>query len=54
MIATLEQNELDGEESFVDAASMSLPELADHIEQTHHAYLRSELPRLMKLTQKVA
>src|SRR3954463_10441853 len=26
--------------------AMSLAELADHIEQTHHAYLKRELPRL--------
>ena len=30
------------EKSIVDAASMSLTELADHIEQMHHAYLRKE------------
>lgn len=42
------------EESYVDAAAMSLTKLADHIEQTHHAYLRSELPRLKALTEKVA
>ncbi len=41
-------------ESFVDAAAMSLTELADHIEQTHHAYLRREFPRLDWMTQKVA
>lgn len=38
----------------VDAASMSLIELADHIENTHHTYLRNELPRLDTLTDKVA
>lgn len=32
----------------------SLTELAGHIEQTHHAYLRQELPRLDFLTHKVA
>ena len=42
------------EESVIDAASMSLTELADHIEQTHHHYLRSELPRLDGMTEKVA
>jgi regulator of cell morphogenesis and NO signaling len=41
-------------EDFPDAAAMSLTELADHIEQTHHAYLRREFPRLDWLTQKVA
>lgn len=40
--------------SVVDPAAMSLTELADHIEQTHHAYLRSEFPRLDMLTKKVA
>lgn len=42
------------DESFVDAAAMSLTDLANHIEQTHHAYLRSEFPRLLHLTSKVA
>jgi len=36
-----------------DAAAMSLTELADHIEQTHHVYLRSELPRLAAMTGEV-
>lgn len=40
--------------SFVDADAMGLTELADHIEQTHHVYLRSELPRLDQITAKVA
>ncbi len=31
----------------------SLTELCDHIEQTHHAYLKSELPRLSELIDKV-
>lgn len=38
----------------VDARAMSLTELADHIQQTHHAYLREELPRIEGLTKKVA
>jgi regulator of cell morphogenesis and NO signaling len=38
----------------VDAAAMSLTELADHIERTHHAYLRDALPRLDMLTERVA
>jgi regulator of cell morphogenesis and NO signaling len=42
------------EEVVVDVAGMLLTELADHIEQTHHAYLRSELPRLDAMTEKVA
>jgi regulator of cell morphogenesis and NO signaling len=31
-----------------------LKDLCDHIEQTHHAYLRTELPRLSKMVKKVA
>src|SRR5215217_6454151 len=32
----------------------TLTALADHIEQTHHAYLKNELPRLEYLVNKVA
>lgn len=32
---------------------MTLAQLADHIEQTHHAHLRSELPRLQGLMARV-
>lgn len=39
--------------TLVDADAMSLTELADHIQQKHHAYLWAELPRLDALTQKV-
>lgn len=38
----------------VNAAAMSLTQLADHIETTHHAYLKTEMPRLMELAVKVA
>jgi regulator of cell morphogenesis and NO signaling len=38
----------------VDAAAMSLTELADHIETTHHAYLKEELPRLVEMAERVA
>lgn len=37
-----------------DPDTMGLTELADHIEQTHHAYLRQELPRLNAMAHKVA
>ena len=37
-----------------DWSAMGLTRLADHIEQTHHGYLRQELPRLDFLTRKVA
>jgi regulator of cell morphogenesis and NO signaling len=54
-LALLEQSasETDGE-PIVDAAAMSLSDLIDHIHEAHHAYLRSELPRLNGLTEKVA
>lgn len=54
-LATLEEaaSANDGE-PVVDAVAMSLTELADHIETTHHAYLREELPRLNMLTERVA
>lgn len=35
-------------------SSASVTDLCDHIEQTHHAYLKQELPRLELLTTKVA
>src|SRR5688572_25499828 len=38
----------------VDAAGMSLTHLADHIEQTHHAWLKREVPRLAAIAEKVA
>lgn len=37
----------------VDWSVRSMTELADHIEQTHHAFLREELPRLETLGKKV-
>ncbi|MBI2343267.1 MAG: iron-sulfur cluster repair di-iron protein [Deltaproteobacteria bacterium] len=43
-----------GEPHPVDPATLSLSALADHIEQTHHRYLRREFPRLDTLTEKVA
>lgn len=42
------------ENRLIDADAMGLAELADHIEHTHHAYLREELPRLEYMTRKVA
>ena len=37
-----------------DWAAATLSELADHIEQKHHDYLKQELPRLEALSRKVA
>ena len=36
------------------ASSMTLSQLCDHIERTHHAYLHSELPRVGAMAKKVA
>jgi regulator of cell morphogenesis and NO signaling len=41
-------------DSIADVADMTLTDLVDHIEDTHHAYLRKELPRLAELAGKVA
>ena len=38
----------------VDPAAMSLTALADHIEQTHHRYVRAELPDLIEKADRVA
>ena len=40
--------------SEADYGTMSMTELADHIETTHHVYLRRELSRLEQMVQKVA
>lgn len=38
----------------IDPDSLSLTALADHIERVHHGYLRTELPRLDAITEKVS
>lgn len=38
----------------IDWAAQGPAALAEHIEQTHHAYLKRELPRITALTTKVA
>lgn len=45
--------EADAGEDATDFAAMPAGALADHIEQTHHAYLRQELPRLAGMLDKV-
>jgi len=37
-----------------NAAGMTLTQLADHIESTHHAYTKTELPRLVEMAERVA
>jgi regulator of cell morphogenesis and NO signaling len=38
----------------VDVTALTLTQLADHIEQTHHTYLKAELPRLVEMAGRVA
>lgn len=42
------------QEDATDYALMKLDDLVEHIVSTHHAYLRRELPRLEKMSKKVA
>lgn len=39
--------------SLQDLAHLTPAAVADHVEQTHHTYLRDELPRLSELAQRV-
>jgi regulator of cell morphogenesis and NO signaling len=41
-------------ETETDWSTRTMTELADHIEATHHAYLKQELPRVEALAEKVA
>jgi regulator of cell morphogenesis and NO signaling len=43
-----------GGEAGPDWSQASISELVDHIVETHHGYLRAELPRLSFLVEKVA
>lgn len=49
----LEQAITEDEDSTENWLDASLTELCDHIEQTHHAYLKDELPRLTEMVAKV-
>lgn len=40
--------------SELDVSAYSLTELADHIERTHHNYVKAELPRLCEMADRVA
>jgi len=48
--ADTEAEQLDS--SLVDADTLGLAELADHIVKTHHAFVRNELPRLDQMTTR--
>ena len=53
-LAALAAAPLRGLTDVVDAAAMTLTELADHIEATHHAYLKADLPILVEQADRVA
>lgn len=54
LLATLAQAAAMPSETGVNAAAMTLTSLVEHIEATHHGYLKTELPRLEAMTKKVA
>lgn len=54
VIAELERRETGQTGGEAGLTGMGLDELVDHIVETHHAYLREELPRLSFLVDKVA
>ena len=53
-LATLQAAAADAAGGGVEPGALTLTALADHIEATHHTYLRTELPRLAAMTAKVA
>ncbi len=53
VVLQLEQSLVDEEPPTQDWSHAPLADLCDHIEQTHHAYLKVELPRLTKIVAKV-
>lgn len=54
VVSELEQEQAAPRQGERNWASASLTDLCDHIEETHHEYLKEELPRLEFLTAKVA
>lgn len=52
--ADVDPDEVASPEEGEDWTNAPLPALIDHIVDTHHAYLRRELPRLQGLLEKVA
>jgi regulator of cell morphogenesis and NO signaling len=53
VLAQLEKLATSGDNSRDSWLSAPLAALCDHIEQTHHAYLKAELPRLTAMIDKV-
>lgn len=53
VLAALEEAAVDGREQARDWSKASLESICNHIVETHHAYIRAELPRLEAFAQKV-
>jgi regulator of cell morphogenesis and NO signaling len=55
VVAGLEQGDQGRENNLprIDVSEMSLTELVNHIEKTHHAYVLEELPRLAEMMRNV-
>lgn len=54
MMAALEAEAAGVPASLENPAELSLSELADHIVETHHGFLRRELPRIHAMAERVA
>jgi regulator of cell morphogenesis and NO signaling len=53
VLQQLEQSVTEDEQSSRNWLNAPLTELCDHIEKSHHAYLKEELPRLTEMVAKV-
>ncbi|KKM59920.1 hypothetical protein LCGC14_1547030, partial [marine sediment metagenome] len=47
-----EINDLKKDEAIVDVDNLSLTELVDHIESTHHVFMKKEIPDILALLDK--
>lgn len=54
VVRALAADEAGPDRGGVDAGGMTLTQLCDHVEQTHHAYLHAELPRVGAMAKRVA
>jgi regulator of cell morphogenesis and NO signaling len=56
VLAAIEQatNDTEARTATTDWTNASLTELVEHINATHHVYVKTEIPRILQLTAKVA
>ncbi len=54
VIEQLQAEEVQPSENTTNPAKLPIPELADYIVNRHHAFLKSELPRLQAMAHRVA